>query len=166
MILRMEPIEAQKMAVDLMSKHGLDGWTLKFDRAVARVGCCYHDRKLITLSKPLTELNTRDLIRNTILHEIAHALVGHEAGHGPVWERMAKAIGCDGNRCAAAVLPKQKWKAVCSRCGYTVKRNRRTNDLACLPCCDKYNNGKWTDTYLFTWYSNDLKGEMEELLYA
>ena len=30
---------------------------------------------------------------DTILHEIAHAIAGANAGHGPVWKAVAKRIG-------------------------------------------------------------------------
>ena len=32
-------------------------------------------------------------IRDTVLHEIAHALVGPEARHGPEWKAIAKRLG-------------------------------------------------------------------------
>lgn len=35
-------------------------------------------------------------VENVILHEIAHALAGQEAGHGPRWRAVALWIGCDG----------------------------------------------------------------------
>jgi hypothetical protein len=38
----------------------------------------------------------RSEILDTILHEIAHALVGHKEAHGPVWVAKAKEIGCSG----------------------------------------------------------------------
>lgn len=31
-----------------------------------------------------------------MLHEIAHALVGYECGHGSTWDRVAQEIGCHG----------------------------------------------------------------------
>ena len=32
-------------------------------------------------------------IRDTVLHEIAHAIAGPEAGHGPLWKATARRIG-------------------------------------------------------------------------
>lgn len=37
-------------------------------------------------------------VKDTVLHEIAHALAGHEAKHGPVWQKIAKEIGANGQR--------------------------------------------------------------------
>ena len=38
-------------------------------------------------------------MKNTLLHEIAHALAGHEHNHDEVWKATARSIGCDGCRC-------------------------------------------------------------------
>jgi predicted SprT family Zn-dependent metalloprotease len=35
--------------------------------------------------------------KNTVLHEIAHAIAGPEAGHGSQWKRIAHQIGYDRN---------------------------------------------------------------------
>lgn len=53
-----------------------------------------------------SEITKFEDIRETILHEIAHAnawLKHKESKHGPLWVKEAKLIGCTGNRC----LPKK-----------------------------------------------------------
>lgn len=35
----------------------------------------------------------RDEMRDTILHEIAHAIAGFDAQHGPAWQAVARKIG-------------------------------------------------------------------------
>lgn len=35
----------------------------------------------------------------TVMHEIAHALAGSAAGHGPVWKRQMRALGQSPERC-------------------------------------------------------------------
>ena len=85
--------DAEQLALDLMRQHGLRRWTFTFDRAVCRFGCCNERKRTISLSAKLTELNDEDAVRDTILHEIAHAMVGVRAGHGPKWQRQALAIG-------------------------------------------------------------------------
>jgi len=67
---------ARILAVTLMQQHGLVGWTFKFDHARRRFGCCNFTRRTISLSRPLTFLNDDAEVRDTILHEIAHALAG------------------------------------------------------------------------------------------
>jgi hypothetical protein len=112
----MKRSEAQALALDLMSQHGIIalGWTFKFDRASKRFGLCSYTNKVISISGPLTDLATEHQVRMTILHEIAHVHAGARAGHGPVWRRMCLAIGGDGKRCAENVQqPPAKWIGVC-----------------------------------------------------
>ena len=71
----MDTRDALALARRLLAEHGLSGWTVGLDRAKTRAGACHYSRRLITLSAPLTRLHTEDDVRDTILHEIAHALV-------------------------------------------------------------------------------------------
>src|SRR5687767_14955649 len=81
--------EAAHLAKQLMRQHGLDalGWTFGFDHARRRFGRCDYTDKRITLSRALTFLNSVDEVRDTVLHEIAHALTPG-AGHGARWRAM------------------------------------------------------------------------------
>lgn len=67
--------EIRKLAEGLMEEHGLFGWTFKFTPAVRQYGRCTHTTKTIGISKKLGLLNELSHTKNTILHEIAHALV-------------------------------------------------------------------------------------------
>lgn len=114
--------DAKILARGIMAAHGLiaQGWRFGFDRSIRRFGCCNYKDRLITLSRTLCKLNDVDRVKNTVLHEIAHAIVGKEAGHGLEWKVKAMSIGCDGQRLYrsnAVVLPSKKWKAVCATCG-------------------------------------------------
>ena len=116
----MELRQANKLAIELMEQHGLldKGWHFAFDRANKRFGSCQYYRKRITLSKPLTELNSVQEVRNTILHEIAHALTPGQ-NHNHIWRAKAQAIGCTGDRCYSSekvTRPVLKYIAVCSSC--------------------------------------------------
>lgn len=152
--------DAKRLAEQLMREHGLidnpiDGssWRFDFDKAVRRFGATHYGLRLITLSAKLVELNDEPRVRNTILHEIAHALCGHKAGHGKSWVTMAKAIGCDGNRLyssAVVIQPRRSYVGTCPNCGKVVHAYRR-NKIACGTCCKKHNGGRFTAEYLFTW---------------
>lgn len=48
-------------------------------------------------------LNNGNVIENTILHEIAHAIVGASHHHDKVWKDCAQRIGCDGSRLATGI---------------------------------------------------------------
>jgi predicted SprT family Zn-dependent metalloprotease len=47
--------------------------------------------------------NNGNVIENTVLHEIAHAIVGAVHHHDNVWRDCAQRIGCDGNRLATGI---------------------------------------------------------------
>ena len=108
---------AQWLAESLMKDHGLDGWTFTWDRATRRAGVCRYSTRTISLSRPIAELNDEDEVRDTILHEIAHALVGSIHKHDYVWQAKARAIGCSGNRTTSAAAPEGRWVAICPNHG-------------------------------------------------
>lgn len=142
--------KAEKLAVDLMYKHDLfrSGWHFKFDNAKRRFGCCKYGSKQITLSKHLVELNSEAQVRNTILHEIAHALTPGQH-HNHVWKRKAREIGCTGDRCYSSVeveTPEAMYIAVCQGCGFTHKRHKKPNTRR-RSSCGQCSGGKFNPEY-------------------
>jgi predicted SprT family Zn-dependent metalloprotease len=140
--------DAERLAVRLMAHHGLLalGWRFEFDRASRRFGYCNYKRKVISLSRPLTLLNDVGEVRNTILHEIAHALLPPKTGHSAAWRELAISIGCDGKRLHSAKT-EAKWIATCPACGNQVKYRRRRSKFACARCC----KGLYDSRFNFTW---------------
>lgn len=117
----MNLFSAEELAISLMTRHGLiwANWKFKFDRSVKRLGLCKHKEKIISLGQHATLVNDETAVRNTILHEIAHALVGSWEGHGPVWKAKAKEIGCNGDRLGnIAIKAPYKYQLSCNDCGY------------------------------------------------
>lgn len=92
----MDTRTAEKVARELMDLHGLTDWKFRWDNSKQRAGVCKYGPKIIGLSKPLVELWAEGPVRDTILHEIAHALVGPGAGHGFIWRQKCLEIGGDG----------------------------------------------------------------------
>lgn len=127
---------AGRLARTLMAEHNLQGWRFAWDRAVCRFGCCHHSTRTITLSRPLTSSEPDEQrVRNTILHEIAHALVGPNHGHNLVWYAKARAIGCDGRRCGTSeVSIERRTQGRCRHCGHTFLRHRRTRGAHHVQC--------------------------------
>lgn len=143
----MNLISVIKLAKSLMDEHGLtkNGWVFKFDNSKKRFGCCNYTRKKISLSKDLCVLNSEHDVKDTILHEIAHALVGHSHGHDNVWKQKALSIGCNGERCYSSenvMQPDSKYFAICSGCGYEHKKHRAPRKNASCGFCSggKYNS--------------------------
>ena len=97
----MKLTETILLARELMERHKLNGWKLKFDESRSHLGLCKYSEKTIYLSILYTEINDNKVIRNTILHEIAHALAGSRNGHNRIWRTIAKSIGCTGERCTS-----------------------------------------------------------------
>ena len=88
-------------------------------------------------------------IKDTLLHEIAHALVGNHHKHNEIWRQKALEIGCSGEiyRKVEFLPP---LLATCPKCGLKFHRFRKS-DIACKRCCVKYNNGTYTPLYSFKW---------------
>jgi hypothetical protein len=87
--------DIEGLARRALHEHGLaeQGWNFGWDRALRRAGCCHHAARRISLSKPTFEVEEKgDASLDTTLHEVAHALVGANAGHGSLWRAMALQI--------------------------------------------------------------------------
>lgn len=119
--------DAKTLARKTMRAHGLiaQGWVLEFDQAVSRAGCCMYRRKVISLSEPITLLNPKDKVMNTILHEVAHALTPGEH-HNRIWKQLAISIGCDGERCYGeeTKAPPRLVIGKCPECPAIMERHR------------------------------------------
>lgn len=83
--------------------------------------------------------NDRDEVLDTLLHEIAHALAGPLAGHGPVWKAACVRVGARPERLAPpeVAMPKGRWHARCPGCATLHTRHRRPmkgRDYFCRGC--------------------------------
>lgn len=147
--------ETSHLAISLMVKHSLieQGWSFKYDEAKRRFGCCSYKDKLIILSEPLTVLNSEDQVLDTILHEIAHALVGMGHGHDRVWKAKCVEIGCRPIRCYDETVkqPPAKYRTECHSCHKVYERIKRPRDTKyTCPCQAKQpikNRLIWTRIY-------------------
>ena len=146
-------IEIESFACEALQRFGLyaEGWRFKWDRARRRFGSCNFGKKEITLSRYLASLNDIAQSRDTILHEIAHALAGREAGHGPQWRAACRRVGARPERCyntSEVVQPKSRYVRYCNNCERVIPVYRRSKSKhACGFCCRKYNQGKYSDKY-------------------
>jgi predicted SprT family Zn-dependent metalloprotease len=133
---RVELEAARAIALGLMSRHGLTGWELVFDRAKTRAGVCRHGDRQIGLSTELTRLHSPAQVTDTVLHEVAHALAGSRAGHGERWKAVARRIGCSASRCVPADAPRAPapWVGTCPA-GHTASRHRRPDRVVSCRAC-------------------------------
>lgn len=124
----MDLMEARELALELMKQHGLEFWYFEFDNAKRRFGICRYSTRRIGLSRNLVLLNTKKRVENTILHEIAHALVGPGNGHNWIWRQKAIEIGCNGKRCHSkedTTLVERTLIAHCPNCGKNYGRFKK-----------------------------------------
>lgn len=119
--------------------HGLGAWWLfVVDNAKVRAGVCNFVMQRISISRHLILNDDIPFVKveNVILHEIAHALVGSDAGHGPEWKAKAIELGCDGKQYHTLQLAKPRGFKSCD-CGevyYTVHRLRNGAPRMCVFC--------------------------------
>jgi SNF2 family DNA or RNA helicase len=88
---------ALDLAREMMNAHGLQQWQVKIKYATASLALCDYNKKTIYLTPKLIGWVDDSKVKDAILHEIAHALVGYGHGHDDVWTRKANEIGCSGD---------------------------------------------------------------------
>ena len=135
------------IAGQLFEQHGLTsrGWRLEFRNYADRLGCCCSKHSTIALNAYYVEHNEEAMVIDTLLHEIAHALVGSCLAHGPEWKAMAMRLGCFPRACSQTdvVMRPGKWQASCPTCARLFHKHRRPKYVTgyyCPSCGDK--NGK------------------------
>lgn len=143
----------EQYANEALDQYGLaeKGWIFRWDHARKRFGSCVYSKKWITMSIYLARINDINQCWDTILHEIAHALAGQKAGHGPAWRAACKRVGAEPKRCFDAkdvALPPSKYVRFCPSCDRVSSLHRRSRkSYACGDCCKKYNGGKFSSKY-------------------
>ncbi len=151
--------QAQTLAHQYMNQYGLleKGWRFAFNRRKSSHGLCSYTKKTIFLSESYVQLNEAGNITNTILHEIAHALVGPWHNHDNTWRMMAKSIGCTGERCGSAdvVQAPGKYKATCKSCSKEHQVHRLPKHaLGCSPCVKQAKRQYGSKSQaLFNWFA-------------
>lgn len=125
---------ALDLGASLFVEHGLKGWRLTLDHAKRRAGQCDYKNKTISLSRHYVKYADEDHIKDTILHEIAHALVGPRHGHDAVWRTKAREIGCTATRCHTLEFSAPKWTMSCPNGCFVTTRHRRKSNMVCATC--------------------------------
>lgn len=119
----------------LMQRHGLDSWTPVLDESTSRAGACNYTRKQICMSRLYVRKVNEAALDDTILHEIAHALVGPQHGHDAVWKAKARSIGCSAERCHTERFSPPRWLVSCTTGCFTDRPAQRRRPRArCRRC--------------------------------
>lgn len=109
-----------------------EGWRFNWCRTTRTMARCHYGTKLIEVSKHWAKIMTDFELKQTILHELAHALsyniYGWEGmGHGVNWKKVAKEIGVVVPKHAMDTLktPEHTWEVYCKLCNKTLKKMYR-----------------------------------------
>jgi predicted SprT family Zn-dependent metalloprotease len=157
-VLPPELAKIEKMARNLMDQYGLKDWTLRFGRGRKQAGNCDYINTRITLSAPLMLLWSEEHVRDTILHEIAHALTRGHPAHGERWRRTFLSMGGNGKRLwdtedGRTELP-YKYTGTCPA-GHTSGRMRQAKAaVSCGQCSHRFDR-----RHLITWSLNPDYGK-------
>lgn len=120
--------EALKLAHDLLRKWDMAGWRVEFTSQLTRaMGNAHLRKKLIKFSIPLWDRASDLDRRQTVVHEVAHAVAFErhgDAGHGAAWKQQMAAMG----------YPNASKYHTVDRTG--IKRKR--NDTVEVECCGKF----------------------------
>lgn len=145
---------AARLARELMDRHGLNEWKIEWSRAKRTHGQCVYAKKTLIFSAVAFDHIGESEARDTILHEIAHALVGPSAAaHGYVWKGKCLEIGGTGkqyvSREASDAIP-AAWIGTC-RNGHITKQHRAPLRVkACGRCSSRFDPNN-----IYTWKHNN-----------
>jgi predicted SprT family Zn-dependent metalloprotease len=133
----MDSTELIAIANREMKKHGLHGWTFRLANAKRQLGVCKYRTKRIEIAEYYALNSPSETVLDTLLHEIAHAIAGPAARHGPAWKAVAMRIGarpraCD-NSDETAMKPGD-WQATCPACKRIIHRYKRPRSLSGYEC--------------------------------
>jgi predicted SprT family Zn-dependent metalloprotease len=140
-------VRIQKLANELFACYGLAGWSFAFNRRKTEMGLCLYATRAIELSLHFVQMNPEEIIRDTLLHEIAHALVGPGHGHDEVWKQKCLEVGARPERlCFQVNMPEGRWQARCGCCGMLHCRHRKPKHMVgwfCRHCGQELGKLHW-----------------------
>lgn len=146
--------EVWTMARKYMDYYGLENWTLEFMRSVRDAGECSPEwMHTIKLSAPLMSVESMADSEDTVLHEIAHALVGAHHKHDAIWKAKAREIGATPEaryheREGAGSL--FRWTGACPADHKSYRQRPPRGLVSCGQC-----SGKFDLQHVITWKKNE-----------
>lgn len=132
--------ELEAIASREMTKHGLQGWSFGFAKTKRRLGACKFRLNRIEIARYYAQNSPQETVLDTLLHEIAHALAGPAAHHGPAWKATAIRLGAIPRACETsdkAVVKPGDWQTTCPACKKTIHRYRKPKILSGYRCLCK-----------------------------
>lgn len=132
--------------------YGAGTWSFEFDHAKRRAGLCNYTDRRISVSRYLAARYEDDEIYQILLHEIAHAIAGDRAGHGPKWQRISRELGYEGGTTHKGEIAREfaPWLGYCPGGHEHVRFRRPTRESSCGTCARGFNRA-----YLISWRRRD-----------
>lgn len=137
----MADLERVRVWADALIRLHLDGsWSFGFDNARTRAGLCRYDRKRISVSRLLAARYEDDEIHQVLLHEVAHAMAGAGAGHGPRWKAIARELGYEGKRLHDGAIADElaPWIGRCPNGHVHYRYRRPSRVVSCARCARRF----------------------------
>ena len=127
-------------ALALIALHLGPDWKFAFDSAKTRAGLCNYTSRTISVSRHLASRYDDDEIHQVLLHEVAHAIAGTRAGHGPRWKACAADLGYEGKRLHDGAIASElaPWVGRCPAGHMHYRHRRPTRTLACGKCSHRF----------------------------
>jgi predicted SprT family Zn-dependent metalloprotease len=158
-----ELARVRRWAEALIALHLDDAsWTFGFDHARTRAGLCDYRAKRITVSRHLAARYDDDEIHQVLLHEVAHALAGAGAGHGPRWKKVAAEIGYEGKRLHGGAIADDlaTWIGSCPNGHVHYRYRKPTRVQSCAKCSRRFDT-----RFQIAWLHRDEAGNRHTKLH-
>lgn len=137
----MADLDRVRTWADALIRLHLDtSWSFAFDNARTRAGLCSYDKKRISVSRLLAARYDDDEIHQVLLHEVAHALAGAGAGHGPRWKKIGRDLGYEGKRLHGGAIADElaPWIGECPNGHVHYRYKRPTRVVSCAKCSRRF----------------------------
>lgn len=152
----MTQTEVKELAIKLMSQNNAqrnliaEGWEFRFSKRKRAIGTCsiHGDKKVIEYSIHFID-NSEEAIKDTILHEMAHALAGLKEAHNNNWKKWCIKLGANPNRTngdkineatTKNLIKVAKYTASCPNCKREFPKHKIPTKMeSCGHCSPVYN---------------------------
>lgn len=130
--------EVENAVYVTLRQYGLDEWSVGFSKRKRVNGLCKYKKKVVELSYALVNKAEAEEINNTILHEIAHAIVGPRQKHNKIWQTKFLEIGGDGKRLGNNYIEDgYNWIRFCPDYHFIQRLYRKRKGHFLCPTCHK-----------------------------
>lgn len=85
--------EVHAFAFETFHQHKMGHWKIRWNRHAGTAGLTDYETRTVTFSATAMESWDWPEVENTVIHELAHVLVGPGQGHNRKWAKQVKDLG-------------------------------------------------------------------------